>query len=190
MTTTNQRNWNMLMLIVLVSGLVFIWMSRVGSTTGVRGPQQNAGLDQPAAPVVGRIAPAFSLSTPDGRVVQLAELRGQVVLINVWATWCPPCRAEMPAIEAAYSRYGPEGFTVLAVNVAEDPAKVAAYMQATGLSFPALLDHDAAVANRYQVRAMPSSFFVDRRGVIRIIYRGPMSQQVITGAVEQLLAEP
>lgn len=176
------------MLAVLVGGLGLIWASRVGPTTGASAPPPAATALAPA-PEVGRLAPDFALSTADGTPVTLAELRGQVVLINVWATWCPPCRAEMPAIQAAYERYEREGFTVLAVNVGEDPATVTAYMDEVGLSFPAPLDRDGSVSMAYRVTAMPSSFFVDRRGVIRSIYRGPMSHRVISGAVEQLLLE-
>jgi cytochrome c biogenesis protein CcmG, thiol:disulfide interchange protein DsbE len=180
----------MLMLAVLIGGLGLVWASRVGALPRASAPPPAAPVDMAPAPEVGRMAPDFTLLTADGIEVRLSELRGQVVLINVWATWCPPCRAEMPAIQAAYERYAPEGFSVLAVNVGEDPATVSAYMREVGLSFAAPLDRDGAVSLNYRVTAMPSSFFVDRRGVIRSIYRGPMSHRVISGSLEPLLAEP
>jgi cytochrome c biogenesis protein CcmG, thiol:disulfide interchange protein DsbE len=190
MILLSKNNWNILMLAVLLGGLGLIWASRAGSLPAASAPTPPVLADQAPAPEVGRMAPDFTLVTADGTQVTLSELRGQVVLINVWATWCPPCRAEMPAIQAAYERYAPEGFTVLAVNVGEDPATVSAYMRDVGLSFAAPLDRDGAVSLNYRVTAMPSSFFVDRRGVIRSIYRGPMSHGVISGSLEQLLVEP
>lgn len=141
------------------------------------------------APLVGHLAPDFTLGDLSGAPVRLSGLRGQVVLVNIWATWCPPCRAEMPAIAAVYRQYAAQGFTVLAVNQREEPAAVAAYLQQQGLSFPALLDRDGAVSAAYRAGVLPTTFFIDRRGVIRAIYRGPMARPVIAGTVEQLLAE-
>jgi thiol-disulfide isomerase/thioredoxin len=112
-----------------------------------------------------------------------------VVLVNFWATWCPPCRSEMPAIQTAYARYQGQGFTVLAVTAGEEPTSVAAFLRAYNLHFPALLD-DGLVSAAYGANALPSSFFIDRRGVVRAIYKGPISYGAITGTVEQLLAEP
>lgn len=95
----------------------------------------------------------------------------------------------MPAIQQAYERFHAQGFTVLAVNQQEDGATVVQYMHDQRLTFPVLLDSDARVGATYQVRVLPSSFFVDRRGIIRAVYRGPMSRGMIEGAVEQLVAE-
>ncbi|NNJ11112.1 TlpA family protein disulfide reductase [Chloroflexales bacterium ZM16-3] len=140
------------------------------------------------APEVGKLAPTFSLATPEGAPVSLASLRGQVVLVNFWATWCPPCRAEMPAIEAAYERYGGQGFAVVAVTANEQPADVTDFFNSRGLSFPALLD-DGRVHAAYRASGLPSSFFIDRQGVVRAVYRGAMSDAVITSEVERLLSE-
>jgi peroxiredoxin len=141
------------------------------------------------APLPDHPAPNFSLTDLNGTKIALIDLKGQVLLINIWATWCPPCRVEMPAIQAAYEQYHDQGFIVLAVNLQEDPAAVAAFMRDYQLTFPALLDRDGQVSRAYQAAALPSSFFVDRRGVIRVIYRGPMPHSAIAGTVEQLLQE-
>ncbi|NTU79479.1 MAG: TlpA family protein disulfide reductase [Chloroflexales bacterium] len=140
-----------------------------------------------AAPEVDHPAPAFTLSTPDGAAVSLADLRGQVVLVNFWATWCPPCRAEMPAIQSAYERYHDKGFTVLAVTADEDLPAVRAFFRQRGLAFPALLDPQGVVHAAYRANTLPSSFFVDREGVIRAVYHGPMSEAVIDGQLANLL---
>ncbi|GAC1639426.1 MAG: TlpA disulfide reductase family protein [Herpetosiphon sp.] len=141
------------------------------------------------APQPNYPAPPFTLVTSTGMPVTLSDFKGQVVLLNIWATWCPPCRAEMPTIEATYKQYHGQGFTVLAINIQESSGTVAAFMTKYGLSFPALLDRDGKVSGTYQAFALPSSFFIDRLGIVRAIYRGPMPRSVIDGTVAQLLSE-
>jgi peroxiredoxin len=141
------------------------------------------------APLSDHPAPDFTLRTLDGTKVALSDLKGQVLLINVWATWCPPCRIEMPAIQTAYDQYHEHGFTVAAVNLQEAPSAVATFMREHQLTFSALLDPDGHVSQAYQAVSLPSSFFVDRRGVIRAVYHGPMPRSIIAGTVEQLLRE-
>ena len=102
-------------------------------------PLVPAPADATPAPLPDRPAPDFTLPTLDGTTVTLSELKGQVALINVWATWCPPCRAEMPTIQATYEQYREQGFTVLAVDLQEDPRTVAGFMREFKLTFPALL---------------------------------------------------
>ncbi len=151
-------------------------------------PDRAADSSDPA-PQVGHPAPDFALESIDGGTVTLAELRGKVVLVNIWATWCPPCRAEMPAIEAAYQRHRDQGFVVLAVNQRERTSAVIGFMRERELTFTALLDPDGAVGANYQASAIPSSFFIGRDGIIRSVYRGPLPRGVIDATVESLLAE-
>jgi cytochrome c biogenesis protein CcmG, thiol:disulfide interchange protein DsbE len=189
MLLLSRAQWNNALLATLVAGVLFIAATRVrpevpATLPGVRGP-----IATTPAPQENHPAPDFTLVDLAGVPVQLIALRGQVVLVNVWATWCPPCRAEMPMIQAAYEQYRERGFVVLAVNLQEDAPTVARYMAQGGLTFPALLDRDGAVSNSYQARVLPSSFFIDRAGVVRAVYRGPMARSVIAGTVEQLLAE-
>jgi len=188
MIAFTQRQWNMLFAGVFLLGSLFIAATRVQ-------PQQNIAPVAPAttattpAPQTDHLAPDFTLISLDGTKVTLSDLKGQVALINIWATWCPPCRAEMPTIETSYQQYRDQGFTVLAVNLQEDPRTVAAFMREYKLTFPALFDLDGQVSRTYQAISLPSSFFVDRKGVIRAVYRGPMPRSVIAGTVEQLLQE-
>ena len=109
-------------------------------------------------------APAFDLPTPDGRTIDLAGLRGKVVLLNFWATWCSPCREEMPSMERLHQEFRDQGLAVLAVNIQETPKQVARFMRGFQLSFPALLDADAQVAARYAVRGLPMTYLIDRAG--------------------------
>ncbi|MGB9753218.1 MAG: alkyl hydroperoxide reductase [Roseiflexus castenholzii] len=180
--------WDLFLVATLLIGSVFIWTTRM--TSGIAAPSLTpAPGDMQPAPRIGHPAPEFTLTAIDGTEMTLSDLRGQVVLINLWASWCPPCRAEMPAIQHAYERFHDQGFIVLAVNQQEDVATVVQYMHDQQLTFPALLDSDARVGAAYQVRMLPSSFFVDRRGMIRAVYRGPMSRGMIEGTIEQLIAE-
>jgi len=127
-------------------------------------------------PAVGRGAPAPALSLPalDSDVPHsLASLRGRVVLVNFWATWCKPCEDEIPAMERLYTALRPEGFEILAVSVGEEPAVVRAFRDRIGFSFPVLLDADKQVASAWQTFAFPESLLVDRDGTILERYVGP-----------------
>jgi peroxiredoxin len=118
------------------------------------------------APVVGAPAPNFTLESLAGDSVTLADLRGQVVLLNFWATWCGPCEAEMPAIEARYKAFGKSGLAVLAINLAEPEAEVQAFVDRLGLTFTILMDPSETVFDLYRVRGYPTTFIVDREGMI------------------------
>jgi thiol-disulfide isomerase/thioredoxin len=189
MLTLRRTHWNILLLAVLLLGVWLIVATRVQSEPPVVQSPAAAPSNAAPAPLPNHPAPDFTLVDLTGAPVQLSELRGQVVLVNVWATWCPPCRAEMPMLQAAYAQSRDQGFTVLAVNQREDAATVAAYMQSGGYTFPALLDGDGAVSGMYRALVLPSSYFIDRAGVVRAVYKGPLARSVIAGTVEQLLAE-
>jgi peroxiredoxin len=189
MPALSQRQWNVVLVTVLIAGSLFIAATRVQPVSDARPPAaQTSVLDDPA-PLPNHPAPDLALPQLDGTQITLRDLRGQVVLINIWATWCPPCRAEMPAIQEAYTAYRDRGFIVLAVNQREDAAAITSFLGQHELTFPILLDSDGQASATYQASALPSSFFVDRRGVIRTVYRGPMPPRIIAGTVEQLLQE-
>jgi peroxiredoxin len=117
-------------------------------------------------------APDFSLSTRDGGQVTLAELEGQVVMLNFWATWCGPCRQEMPHLESLYQRYSDLGFTLLGVNVEEDSSGADKFLSETPVTFPILFDPKSEVSKKYDVIAMPSTVLIDRTGNMRFIHHG------------------
>ena len=142
------------------------------------------------APQAGFSAPDFSLKTPTGESYTLSELRGQAVLVNLWATWCPPCRAEMPTIEAMYQEYKDQGFIVLAVDMTyqDDPFEVVPFTQEHNLTFPILLEETGDVAAAYQLRSLPSSYFINREGIIsEVVIGGPMSEALLRTRIEQIL---
>ncbi len=189
MIALTQRQSEWFFAAVLILGSLFIVATRVRPEQTTAAPATATDVVTMPAPLADHSAPDFTLTSLDGTNIALSDLKGQVLLINVWATWCPPCRVEMPTIQAAYEQYHDQGFTVLAVNLQEDPGAVAAFMRESKLTFPALLDRDGQVSRTYQALSLPSSFFVDRRGVMRAVYRGPMPRSIIAGTVEQLLRE-
>lgn len=142
------------------------------------------------APQAGFQAPDIHLKTPEGKTYSLSELRGQAVLVNIWATWCPPCRAEMPAIQALYEEYQERGLVVLGVNstIQDEPMKIGPFLDEYQLTFPILLDETGEVTRAYQVRALPSSFFIDRQGRIHeVVIGGPMSPALLRTRIEEIL---
>jgi peroxiredoxin len=120
-----------------------------------------------------KIAEDFALPMPNGSSFRLSDHRGKTVLVNFWATWCPPCREEMPAMERLYQRHKDRGLMLVAVSIDADPALVPPYLKASKLTFPVALDAKAEVANKYGVRALPSSFVVDRAGTMTALALGP-----------------
>jgi peroxiredoxin len=129
-----------------------------------------------AAPAVEASASAaagdFTLPTSDGGTVHLAELRGQVVMINFWASWCGPCRQEMPLLQQLYGKYEPLGFTLLGVNVEPDSTQAQDWLKKVPVTFPILFDRDNKVSAQFGVEAMPSTVLIDREGNVRHIHRG------------------
>jgi peroxiredoxin len=167
---------------ILVAALAWIFLSadRAGTSTAGEIP----------APREGFLAPDFSLQTPQGETVTLSELRGQAVLVNLWATWCPPCRAEMPAIQKLYEEYKDQGFMVLAVNMTyqDNPQAVLPFTQENNLTFPILLDETGEMARKYELRSLPSSFFINRNGIIQeVVIGGPMSEALLRTRLESIL---
>jgi peroxiredoxin len=150
------------------------------------GQQPATSAPQPTTPA-GATAPDFALFSPEGQEIGLSDYEGQVILINWWATWCPPCKAEMPALNAFYETYQADGFVVLAVNSQEGASTVKDFIQNNGFTFPVLLDSQGQVMNRYHVRALPTSFIIDRQGVIQHIQTGEISPQQLEAIVEPLL---
>ncbi len=109
-------------------------------------------------------APDFSVPALDGSKLSLSDFRGKYVLLNFWASWCPPCKAEMPELHAYYRSYQDKGFTLLAINVNDDPNSARAFIEANGFTFPVGLDLDGRVFNSYGGSALPTSFLIDPQG--------------------------
>ncbi len=173
-----KRQGYLLIFLVAIAGGAWIHWTRVPSD------------DEVAARIAAHVnfqAPDFSLTTLDGKPVSLSDLRGKVVLINFWATWCPPCRAEMQDLQVAYQEHS-DGFVVLGINNAEGDESVRRFVDEFHLTFPILLDRDGAVARKYQMQALPTSFFIDRAGIVHAANVGAMNRAYIEAQITLLEA--
>ncbi len=117
-------------------------------------------------------APNFTLKATSGKNLKLSEMAGNVVLINFWASWCGPCREEMPLLNDLHNKYEPLGFTVLGVNVEEDPKNATGFLKNFPVDFPVVLDNQNTVSQQYNVVAMPTTVLVDRDGNVRYLHKG------------------
>lgn len=158
------------LLLVVAGALAYVW----GFPRNVQGGYGVLGDAELA--IQGSRAPDFTLKDLQGRTVRLSDYRGHPVLVNFWATWCVPCRLEMPALEQRYARWKSSGLVILAVDFAEPASDVQAFKDELGLSFPLLLDPNGDVQQMYRVRGYPSSFFVDPDGVIQVVQIGPLTE--------------
>lgn len=177
-----QRNWTLFSIVILTvsAGWMVFSPPPPSAVTGGRIP----------APREGFLAPDFTLQDAQGQTLTLSDLRGRPVLLNLWASWCAPCKAEMPAMQEVYETYEDQGFTILAVNTTfqDQQESALAFSQSLGLTFPILFDLDGEVSAQYQVRAMPTSFFIDAEGVVqRTVIGGPMSEGLLRAEIEKLL---
>ncbi|HLF01807.1 MAG TPA: TlpA disulfide reductase family protein [Anaerolineales bacterium] len=168
---------------ILTLAAAWTWLSRVPEASGV---------ERIPSPREGFPAPDFTMTTLEGEAVTLSAQRGKVVVVNLWASWCEPCRAEMPTIQKLYNANRERGLEVLAVNSTIQDSEVGArsFVAEMGLTFPILLDTDGSVSRRYLLRALPSTFIVDREGIIRaVIIGGPVSEALLQSKIEELLTE-
>ncbi len=141
----------------------------------------------PTAPEINAIAPPFTLTSITGEQVDLTELRGSPVIINFWATWCTPCKVEMPILQRLYNEYQAQGLRILAINLGEGPAAVREWQTTLGLTYDLLLDSQQETAARYYLRGQPSTYVVSPNGIITHIYYGPVSDQALRNTLTAYL---
>jgi thiol-disulfide isomerase/thioredoxin len=140
-------------------------------------------------PWSGGATPPLALKDPAGKAHDLAEYRGKVVLVNFWATWCAPCRAELPSMQALHVKLAGRGFEVLTVNLMESEEKIAAFRESELIDLPVLMDRDGDVARRWKVSMLPKSFVIDRQGAIRyqLLGEANWTGQAVAPAIERLI---
>lgn len=144
-----------------------------------RAESAQSGVDKDQGlPVVGSMAPNFAIASPDGKSVRLYDYRNKVVLLNFWATWCEECKKEMPALEKFYHAHQDEGFVVIAVNVMQrdNQESIVTYTKNMGLTFPVGLDAARTVGQKYRVQFLPTSYLIDKQGIIAAVKVGPLSE--------------
>jgi thiol-disulfide isomerase/thioredoxin len=136
-------------------------------------------------------APGFTLASRAGQDVSLSQYKGDVVMINFWASWCGPCRQEMPLLESIYKKYNKMGFVLLGVNVEPNSQAANDWLKATPVSFPILYDKDSKVSKLYDVAGMPSTVIIDRNGNLRVLHRGykPGDENEYLDSIRSLIRE-
>ncbi len=177
----DSRRWWVFSVALLALAAGWSWAARVPAA---------ASADRIPSPREGFPAPNFNLVSLDGQPTSLDDQRGKVVIVNLWASWCTPCRAEMPTLQKVYEANRARGLVVLGVNSTIQDGESAArkFAAENGLTFPILLDADGSMSRRYLLRALPSTFIVDREGVIHsVIVGGPVSEAVLQSKIESLL---
>jgi peroxiredoxin len=135
------------------------------------------------APELNAIAPEFELRSTEGKTISLSKLRGTPVVVNFWATWCEPCKVEMPALEEVYNAFKDQGLRILAINLGESHESVIAWARDMKLTFDILLDPTQAIGALYQLRGQPSTYVIAPSGVITYIYYGPTSESALKQAL-------
>lgn len=157
------------------------------SAVNVAAPSGDAA--KTPAPRIGFQAPDFALASLDGTPVKLSDFRGKTVFLNFFASWCPPCRAEMPDVLATYQQNAQaNNMVVLAVDMQEESSVVSNYASSVGLTFPIVLDRSGSVAGLYRITAIPTSFFIDKDGVVRDMQIGAMSKDLMLSRLGKALS--
>lgn len=178
------KRWKLSASAVLFLGAVWIWISRIPENLS-----KNLAI---AVPQIGFQAPDVNLRTPKGEQYSLSDLRGKAVILNIWASWCPPCRAEMPALQRVYEQYHSQGLEILAINATnQDNLDLAlSFISEYQLTFPILLDNDGNTSKDYRVNSLPTTYFIDQAGIIRdVVIGGPMAEALLRVRVEKLIQE-
>jgi len=186
----SKSNWRSPGLVIAGLGLIIsgavTWTLLDGTFATALSPSDAAVV--PAA--VDFVAPPLDLTGLDGRKHSLSDYDGQIVLLNIWATWCPPCVDEMPSLQDFYQRHVQEGFVVVAVNDGETGSAVGDFVKKLGLTFPVWLDpHYYASERAFKTTSLPSSYVIDRRGIVRLMWVGAIDKSNLDEYVAPLIKE-
>ena len=206
----NRREWSgvlrslllpALIVATIVGGLFYLQRRDSGGSGNNSGfgivalPTEANATGKSPSTDVGRAAPDFLLETPDGGQLRFSDLRGKPVLVNFWASWCTPCRQEMPAIVRAYDAHQRDGLVVVGVDLQENDGQVRDFAQEFGMKFPIVIDRNGGVGQAWHIggpiQGIPSSYFIDPTGVVRARNFGPMTADVIDQNLATILgAQP
>jgi peroxiredoxin len=167
----------------------YVWARLTATPSGPGWGPLDSILRANAAAQIGKPAPTFTLPDPNGITYTLDDLRGQVVLVNFWATWCEPCREEMPELDQLARDYRDAGLRVLAVNVLEDGPKIREFGEELALDLPLLADRRGETYKAYNVQALPSTYLIDAEGIIRDVRLGTITRRYLDSRLPGLLKD-
>ena len=186
-STTRQYSSRFIYAMIMI-GVGFIFLGIVLFISLIS--SQASPQEYTATPVeVNYLAPDLRLNDLRGKPVSVKDYLGKVTLVNMWATWCPPCKAEMPTLEAFYKKYKDDGFMIVGINDGEAPHVVASFVQDFGLTFPIWLDQQYLSEKAFKTINLPSSFVIDRNGTIRLMWIGAISKKALENYVSPIVKE-
>lgn len=181
-----KKIWKPLLIIVIIgiiaAELFFDYRSSLDTSSQVA-----STIDLPVGTNSGELAPDFSGTTLDGEIVQLSDLRGKTVLVNIFASWCGPCRAEAPHLVEADNLLG-EDVVLLGLNLQENITAVESFKQDFGIDFPLVLNEDGELTEIYKPIGLPTSWFIDPDGIVRYVHVGPLTSEIMLAAIEDTQA--
>jgi thiol-disulfide isomerase/thioredoxin len=148
---------------------------------------QKIGINKKGLSVGREAAPSFTLSDPEGKEISLSDFKGKPVVLNFWATWCPPCIAEMPALNTISDSYKDSGVIVIGINSGESVETVKSFVGKFGISFPVLLDGDQKINDKYKIFGLPTTFFIDKNGVIVDQIVGGAEEEIFNSKIKMIL---
>jgi thiol-disulfide isomerase/thioredoxin len=181
---------NALVRMIAGAGLVLVGVALYLVLRGTPASSAPAAEERSVVPAeVHYAAPALSLNNLQGASESLADYRGSVVLVNNWATWCPPCKAEMPTLESYYEQHASQGFIIIAIEAGDSPENVQPFVQSYGLQFRVWLDPKSASLNAFRNPNLPNSYVLDRDGMVRYAWTGEISRAMLEKYVTPLLGE-
>jgi peroxiredoxin len=171
----NRWFWSIAIVVVIVLGVAWILFTHTIRPTG----RDAAAISEPA-PIAGHPAPDFELATLDGEIIRLSDYAGKPIMVNFWATWCAPCRAEFPDFQKTWVDNA-DKLVIIGVNhtTADQVEEVSDFVAEMGATFPIVLDKDGQVAEAYQIQGLPTSIFIDRNGTVIEVFIGPVNQAYI-----------
>jgi len=176
-----------LILVIGIMAVDLILDRRVTAQVQAESGANSALADLPVGTNTGELAPDFIATTLDGETVKLSDLRGKVVLVNLFASWCGPCRAEAPHLVEAYNQANHDEIVIIGLNLQETPEAVAAFRDDFGIPFPLVLDEDGRLTKTiYQPIGLPTSWFIDQDGVVRFVFAGAMTQEMLNNILEDV----
>ena len=185
-----EKNIHYIVIAAVVVVVDVVYFSRSGGSSSVSAqelPAENAAME---APSDGRMAPNFTLTSTDGKTIKLSDYRGKVVVLDFWATWCPPCKAEIPDFIKLYSQYKGDGFQMLGISVDQGGLSVVKpFMKAYGINYPIMLADDQVVSEFGGISAIPTTFVIDKQGRIRASFVGYRPASEFENLINQLTKE-